>query len=168
MKLLQLEAQPDFPRHDISPQSADIITLPLLNATWTKEVHRQIEAVTPFYRLSHTALRAVAMERFTSPQVNAFSHGVALYEATASLVRPHVISEIDPHTLQTILQTIVFTDKDFVLDILADAHAKMHRQLPHMTQVLGEVASRFHAMEHSYVLAGGAMAYRLEMATLAA
>lgn len=168
MKLVTLDSQPLFPRIDISSTNADMIELLLMNETIARTSHESAEFTSYLYRLGHTSLKAAAAPMFDDKQrLDAFSHGIGMYEAISAMVHPIHQQDGDEQATFHIITLHSSLARNFV-ETLTDARDTFSEQMPRTQHLIGQSARRFCTNYEDYAINGAAIARELDLSASAA
>jgi len=168
MNIVKIEAQHDFPDKDVTDSNAEILDLLMLNWDIIKKSHTSAEAAHYLYRLGHKSLVAAVTPQINNPNhIEAFSHGIAVYEAVAAMARPKAYPESDAGvSLEVIsMQHALMHDHDLT-GTLTNAHEQFQDEQPRLARVIGDSAARFcQGGTAVYAKTGAAIARQLEINT---
>lgn len=82
-----IEPQPEFPKVDLTPKNADVLSVMLQNRAMVHEGHRAAESQARIYKIGHQAFRTAIDRIHDSRETKAaFDSGMTLYEAISSFV----------------------------------------------------------------------------------
>jgi len=166
MGLTRLEGQPEFPHADISESDAAILELILQNADIVRPAHQNAESANRAYMLSHTTFRLLANEHFSSlRQAEAFSHGITVYEAIATLTRPSIAVAPPLITIAERLSSTHRALSEEIVQTIGKAREAFEHALPRTAAVIGESAVRHYQGYQDYALSGAAVAREFEVST---
>ena len=152
----------DFPKTDISDETAEVLELLLLNRELVGGFHENAERAHALYRMGHGALHLASKPNIEGDRLAAFSYGIGTLEAIRLLVRP-TPSDLSEYAagLKVAISTNALAT-DFV-DTIVDAEDKFATKLPRTRQLIGQSATRFFPLHANYAISGAAMARDLEM-----
>lgn len=165
-----IEVQKDFPKADISDDTAAMLELLLLNRELVDSFHTSAELINFLYRLGHKTLDLTANPHLNDKaRLAAFSFGIETFEAIATLVRPTLGDSYPDNETATrqIMSAHVTLDGDFATT-LVDAKDKLRQDLPRTTHVISKSALRFYGRDTDYALSGAAIAREVEVLSLSA
>ena len=159
-----IEAQPNFPREDLTDDNAAILELLLSNRELVGESHAISEKTSWVFKVGHRVVNAVAagiLER--DGRLEAVNHGTTVYEALSALLAaaPTRTSELFAVEMQA--ATWTQADATRAVTYQQEAYAAFHQELPRTKEVVESAAGRFYPHLTSYALLGAAMARQFEL-----
>lgn len=160
--ILRMEREVNFPRRDISEDTAEILELLLLNRELVDASHMSAEQAHVLFRLGHRAIEQTSHARINGERLAAFSYGIGAYEAVRTLVQP----KEKPLTEQDAGMKVIIVNNALTstfADTVVEAREKFDQEMPRTKYVIGQSATRFHAMFTDYALSGAAIARDLEL-----
>ncbi len=163
------ELQKDFPKADISDNTAEMLELMLLNRDLVDAFHTSAELINFLYRLGHKTMDITARPHIDDrDRLEAFSYGIETFEAVGSFVRPllgdaYPDDEVATRQIMTVHKSL---DGDFA-STLVDAKDRMKEEMPRTTHVIAQSALRFYRPHADYALSGAAIAREVEVLSLA-
>jgi hypothetical protein len=159
-----IEAQPNFPREDLTDDNAAILELLLSNRDLVGESHAISEQTSWVFRVGHRVVNTVAagvLER--DGRLEAVNHGTTVYEAMSALL---TAAPTDTNELFAVeKQAAAWTEADTTNAVTyqQEAYAAFHQDLPRAKEVVEAAASRFYPHFTGYALLGAAMARQFEI-----
>jgi len=162
--LVGLEAQPDFPRADLTDANAALLELVLANNREVATAHQLAEWAVWLYQLSHPAVqqagqRVAAIE----PHLPAFSHGVSAYEAIAALVQA-APAEADQLAVRANALSLGSGLAEAALfGYVDDASEQFKLVMPRTAKVVQTSAERLQHDVAGYAIIGAAVARQFEL-----
>jgi hypothetical protein len=159
-----MEAQPNFPRVDLSESNAEILEFLLASKEQLEIGHEGAEAMAWVYKVGHRAMR-LAFENTAMPNSvqGAVDHGVVTYEAICMMVG-HLPDSRNFFTVNAQAVTIAHRrTADLLVDYIAEAREGFARELPRTMTVVQEASGRFWGPMARYAVDGAALARQFEL-----
>lgn len=161
--IVTVEQSPDYPIADISPESADILSLLLQNHGIVTDAHNSTETSIPFYGRTHRAIGILA-KRLSKEDIAYGMHiGATTFEAISCMVRP-VPPLIDkPESLSIYRPYFVTGGILPAIEMFEKAQERLENDCPNIAQVVREVASRHNRSLSSAALMAAGISREIEM-----
>lgn len=161
---IALEAEPNFPRQDLSDNNAMLLELMLTNADIVTAGHTNAEKISWVFRAGHPAMRYAANRIITgSDRVVAFDHGISSYETIAALLDT-VPDYCDMFTINANAVALTSGFPDLKLDnYVENAYRDFLNDMPRTAEVVLTSSRRFHPSAATYAVAGAAVARQFEL-----
>jgi hypothetical protein len=165
--LLGFKSQPDFPREDLTDGNAAMLELLLQNEALLLKSHRTAEATAWLYGFAHPAVRQAGQRlAAVEPHLNAFSHGVAAYEAIAALVQATPVAKTDEHlsiVKDGVVKLSVSLGESALLNYVDEASELFKVQMPRTAEVVQASAERLQLDVAGYAIIGAGVARQFEL-----
>jgi hypothetical protein len=171
MNTIHTHTQELYPIIDMSPANAEIVELRLSNRQMLDAHHRAAESVNQLYKQLHPLLDKAATGTFEdAEQVEAFSGGIRIYEATGTLLKPE--EAFATRTARTALTLVLarLRREDGAANNLAEAAsyavARLRKDAGLTHETISVIAERVHPDLVDYAIAGAAVARAVEIKTM--
>lgn len=164
MSLTLLEAQPNFPKADISSSAAGFLEFFLQNQQLVEASHPTAEQSRRLYVLVHGAIAASARILDLEHQAHgSLSNGMTNYEVISSLVAPQPPLEAEVIAALATNSLIEKLDSAKFVDFMIDSRDEFVEQQPNTAAVIKLAAQRFYPHAAEYAIMGAAIERRLEL-----
>lgn len=159
-----LEAQPKFPKEDLTETNAQYLALALGNKQLLESGHTYAKRYFRLYTGTHNPLMQAAGNIYAEPRVlRAIDFGIAALE-TMSIFVGATEPEADLETLKNNITTIVTVrNVEHVEGYFAEAHAEFLDVAPRTARAIAEGSERAHPGLAHAAIYGGAIARRFEL-----
>jgi hypothetical protein len=159
-----IEAQPNFPKEDLTDDNAAILELLLSNRDLVGESHVISEQTSWIFKVGHRVIATVAsgiLEK--DDRLEALDHGTTIFEAMSGLLTATPVNSSALFAVET--QAAAWTQADAAqsADYQQEAYEAFHRDLPKAEEVVTIAAARFYPHFTGYALIGAAMARQFEL-----
>jgi hypothetical protein len=165
--LLGFEPQSNFPREDLTDGNAAILELLLQNDELLLKSHDTAEKAVWLYGYAHPAARQAGQRLVAvEPRLNAFSHGVAAYEAIAALVQATPVPKTDEHlsvVKDGAVKLSVSLGESALLNYMDEASELFKEQMPRTVEVVQASAERLQCDVAGYAIIGAGVARQFEL-----
>ena len=162
-----IEVQGNFPKEDISDDTAEILELLLQNRELVGTFHTSAELLRFLYRLGHKTMELTAQPHLDDEhRLRAFSYGIEAFETVGALVRPQAGAQATDETATRQIMTVRKSLNRNFAPVLTDARDRMKDELPRTTFVIAQSALRFYRQHTDYALSGAAIAREVEVLSL--
>jgi len=165
--LLGLESQANFPHEDLTDGNAAVLELLLQNDGLLLQGHAIAEEAAWLYSYSHPAARQAGQRvAAVESHLDAFSHGVAAYEAIAALVQATpaertaenlLVVQANAHSLRTGL------GESALLGYMDEASEEFKAVMPRTAEVVQASAQRLQHDVAGYAIIGAGVARQFEL-----
>lgn len=157
-----IEAQPTFPREDLTDANAAILEMMLSNREFSQLGHIEGERfIPPFQHMHPATVTSVLRVRETAPR-SAVDHGAALFETMSLLlaVTPH----LEMYTVvRNAAGLVEASSEQTVDDYIVDAHDTFLAETPRAAKVVELSARRFYGTLAIYAQLGAALMRQQEL-----
>lgn len=163
--LTGFEAQPNFPKEDLTDNNAAMLELMLSNREMSEDLHVFSEKTILLYRVGHKVINHITEKSLDqSNLMRAVSHGTAVYESISAMVTAS--KDITPRKIQIIesLITVLGDEKPMELVVYQqEATATFCTELENTKDVITTASARLFPHPTDYAVLGAAMARQFEL-----
>jgi hypothetical protein len=160
-KLIGIPSQEDFPRRDISEDTAQILGLLLANQQARLSGHESVDSIELYFN-AHRLILTAGQRIPNLSHRGAFNHGIVTYELVAAMVRPMVTYE-DLTVPKIGLVPVGLEGTNDFLRVLEEAGEKFG-DMPNTASVVNETVEYVYPGLGMYAVYGAAMARQVELA----
>lgn len=160
--IVSTEYNPQYPKQDISPETADILSLMLQNYDLANDAHIQAESRVPFYARAHQAVGFLAHRLSREEFTRGMDIGTSTFEAISVMVRP-TPPRLEAESIGIYQTYLVKGGIIPTIDVLEQAGQSLEEECPHTAYVVREVAARYHKSFATSALMAAGISRKIEL-----